>query len=162
MVSTASSLRGITGRFTCHFISFPCLVLFGRDAMDCIIPFLGWILVSWMTEKLVSLSCKSQKAHKPCIQVLGLAWPCVFVLSRVRLFATPWTVATRLLCPWDSPGKNTGVGGHSLLQGIFPTQGSNPSLLHLLLWQADSLPLHHGWWSTISFIHLKYFSRRVI
>ena len=36
----------------------------------------------------------------------------------------------RLLCPWDSPGKNTGEGGHSLLQGIFPTQGSNPGLLH--------------------------------
>ena len=33
---------------------------------------------------------------------------------------------TRLLCPWDSPGKNTGVGCHFLLQGIFPTQGSNP------------------------------------
>ena len=37
---------------------------------------------------------------------------------------------TRLLCPWDSPGKNTGVGGHALLQGIFPTQGSHPCLLH--------------------------------
>ena len=37
---------------------------------------------------------------------------------------------TRLLCPWNSPGKNTGVGSHSLLQGIFPTQGSNPGLLH--------------------------------
>ena len=36
----------------------------------------------------------------------------------------------RLLCPWDSPGKNTGVGCHSLLQGIFPTQGLNPGLLH--------------------------------
>ena len=36
----------------------------------------------------------------------------------------------RLLCPWDSPGKNTGMGSHSLLQGIFPTQGSNPGLLH--------------------------------
>ena len=33
--------------------------------------------------------------------------------------------ATRLLCPWDSPGKNTGVGCHALLQGIFPTQGLN-------------------------------------
>ena len=32
---------------------------------------------------------------------------------------------TRLLCPWDSPGKNTGVGCYVLLQGIFPTQGSN-------------------------------------
>ena len=37
---------------------------------------------------------------------------------------------TRLLCPWNSPGKNTGVGCHSLLQGIFPTQGPNPSLPH--------------------------------
>ena len=43
---------------------------------------------------------------------------------------------TRLLCPWDSPGKKTGVGCLSLLQGIFPTQVLNPCLLH---WQADSL-----------------------
>ena len=35
-----------------------------------------------------------------------------------------------LLCPWDSPGKKTEVGGHSLLQGIFPTEGLNPGLLH--------------------------------
>ena len=41
----------------------------------------------------------------------------------------------------DSPGKSTGVGFHALLQGIFPTQGSNPGLLCLLHWQADSLPL---------------------
>ena len=33
---------------------------------------------------------------------------------------------TRLLCPWDSPDKNTTVGCHALFQGIFPTQGSNP------------------------------------
>ena len=37
---------------------------------------------------------------------------------------------SRLLCPWDSPGKDTGVGCHSLLQWIFPTQGSNLGLLH--------------------------------
>ena len=36
--------------------------------------------------------------------------------------------STRLLCPWESPGKNTGVDSCSLLQGIFPTQGSNPGL----------------------------------
>ena len=35
------------------------------------------------------------------------------------LSATPWAVASRLLCPWNSPGKNTGVSSHSLLQGIF-------------------------------------------
>ena len=34
-------------------------------------------------------------------------------------------VDTRLLCPWDPPGKNTGVGCHFLLQGIFLTQGSH-------------------------------------
>ena len=59
------------------------------------------------------------------------------MLSHVCLFVTPWTVAHRLFCPWDSPGKNTGVSYHSLLQGIFPTQGSNPGLLPLL---ADCLP----------------------
>ena len=42
--------------------------------------------------------------------------------------------------PGDSPGKNTGVGCHTLLQGIFPTQGLNPCLLHLLHCQVDSLP----------------------
>ena len=36
----------------------------------------------------------------------------------------------RLLCPWNSPGKNTGVACHSLLQGIFPILGSNPGLPH--------------------------------
>ena len=37
---------------------------------------------------------------------------------------------TRLLCPWDCPGKNTGVGCHFLLQRIFRTQGSNSGLPH--------------------------------
>ena len=50
---------------------------------------------------------------------------------------------TRLLCPWDSPGKNNGVGCHALLQGILLTQESNLLLLHLLHWKADSLPLRH-------------------
>ena len=48
---------------------------------------------------------------------------------------------SRLLCPWNFPGKNTGVGCHFLLQGIFLTQGLNPCLLRLLHWQADPLPL---------------------
>ena len=46
-----------------------------------------------------------------------------------------WMWSTRLLCPWDSPGKNTGVGCCALLQGIFPTQGSNPHLWCLLHWR---------------------------
>ena len=46
----------------------------------------------------------------------------------------------RLLCPWDFSGKNTAVGRHFLLQGIFPTQGSNLCLLH---WQVNSIPMSH-------------------
>ena len=42
----------------------------------------------------------------------------------------PHGLYTRLLWPWNSPGKNTGVDCHSLLQEIFPTQGLNPGLLH--------------------------------
>ena len=41
-------------------------------------------------------------------------------------------VLIRLLCPWDSPGKNIGVACRALFQGIFPTQGSNLHLLWLL------------------------------
>ena len=70
-------------------------------------------------------------------------------LSRARLFATPWVVAcTKLLRPWDFQGKSTGVGCHFLLQGIFPTQGSNPGLSHcrqtLTVWatrEIQSVPL---------------------
>ena len=39
---------------------------------------------------------------------------------------------TRVLSPWDSPGKNAGVDSHSLLQGIFPSQGSNPGCRQIL------------------------------
>ena len=46
----------------------------------------------------------------------------------------------RLLCPWDSPGKNAGVCYHALLQRIFPSQGSDLCLLRLLHWQTGSLP----------------------
>ena len=62
--------------------------------------------------------------------------------SRVQLFVTLKN-PDRLLCPWDSPGKNSGVDCHFLLQGIFLIQGSNPHLLWLLHWLADSLPLSH-------------------
>ena len=51
------------------------------------------------------------------------------LLSRVRLFVTS---SSRVLYPWDFPGKITGVGCHFVLQGIFLTQGSNPRLLLLL------------------------------
>ena len=47
----------------------------------------------------------------------------------------------RLLCQWDPPGKNTGLGCRALPQGIIQTQGLNLCLLHFLQWQAGSPPL---------------------
>ena len=50
---------------------------------------------------------------------------------------------TRFLCPWNSPCKNTGVGSHSLLQGIFLTHRSNWDLLHCwqILYHLSHIPL---------------------
>ena len=69
-----------------------------------------------------------------------------FLLMCMRsfsLFVTPWTVVRQAPLSMGFPSKNPGVGCHFLLQEIFPTQGSNPHLLRLLHWQADSLPLSH-------------------
>ena len=88
--------------------------------------------------QLLAPLCSLQSAFRSMILPLGdsaaILWPsgqppyrrfsCVFLCE------TLWTVPTRLPCPWDSPGKNTGVGCHALLQGIFPTQGLNPGPPH--------------------------------
>ena len=65
---------------------------------------------------------------------------------------------SRLLYPWNSPGRNTGGGCYSLLQGIFPTQGSNPSRAL----QADSLPsdYHHYILSTLDNTAMSVFHQR--
>ena len=85
----------------------------------------------------------------------------ICICSSVRSFCVSCSVVfnslqphglylTRLLCPWNSPGKNAGVGCHSLLQGIFLTQGLNLCLFCLLHWQVGSLPLvppgKFPWW----------------
>ena len=59
----------------------------------------------------------------------GSSW--LLVAQSCLTLGYRWTVApTRVPCPWNSPGKNTGVGCYSLLQGSFPTQRLNSSLLH--------------------------------
>ena len=60
-------------------------------------------------------------------------WFCLVLICLSVLCCVPtlWD-PTRLFCPWDFPGKKTGVACHFLLQGIFPTQGPNPRFLHLL------------------------------
>ena len=67
-----------------------------------------------------------------CRNVDTLMWKS---LSCVQLFVTSWT-----LQPWNSPGQNTGVGSHSILQEIFQTQGSNPCLSH---WRQILYQLSH-------------------
>ena len=70
-----------------------------------------WHSFWWFSQKLVSDSCDPMDCSPPGSSVHGI-----------------------------SPGKNTGMGCHFLLQRIFPNQGSNPSLQH---WHADSLPLSY-------------------
>ena len=57
--------------------------------------------------------------------------------------------------PMDSPGKNTGMGCHFLLQGIFLTQEWNPCYLDILHWQAGSLPLVPPGKPVLSYIHVE-------
>ena len=70
------------------------------------------------------------------------AFCCCYLVPKscLTLLRTGGLQPTRLLCPWDFPGKNTGKGHYFLLQGIFLTQGSNA---HLLQWQMNSFPLNH-------------------
>ena len=73
---------------------------------------------------------------------------CLAAKSCLTLLQPRGLKPTRLLCPWGFPGKNTGVGCRFLLQEIFLTQRSNPSLLHCrqILYHSDtreSLPM--GW-----------------
>ena len=64
-------------------------------------------------------------------QVLATLGPNALQKSEGKVFLQHHGLEpTRVHCPWNSLGKNTGVGNHSLLQGIFLTQGSNPCLLH--------------------------------
>ena len=66
---------------------------------------------------------------------------CFVAKYHVQVFYNPMDYSsTRLLCPWDFPDKNTGVGCHGLLQGILLTQGLNPRFLHLLF---SRQILHH-------------------
>ena len=82
------------------------------------------------------------------LHILAVCFPhccmCASVLSHfshVQLCSTPWTTAHQAPLSMGFSLQEYGVGCHALLQGIFPTQGSNPHLLYLLHWQAGSLPL---------------------
>ena len=88
---------------------------------------------AWALSPLVITLLSSRAPSGSGVQATGLPVPqgcvCVWLLV-VSDSCNRIDCSTRLLCPWDPPGKNTGVGCHFLLQGIFPTQESNPGLLH--------------------------------
>ena len=90
-------------------------------------------------QKALKLLCIFKSCDTVCMHACSVA---SVASDSVRTYGLQ---PVRLLYPWDSPGKDTGMGCHFLLQEIFPIQGSNPHLLCLLHWQAGSLALlPHG------------------
>ena len=94
-----------------------------------------------LSQILCNLDCVIWRAIPPafCVSFLDACVSCLCVHAKspsvVSDSLQPYGMQpARLLCPWDPPGKNTRVGCHAFLQGIFPTQGPNPHLLHLLHW----------------------------
>ena len=108
------------------------------------LQFIDWPLlladITHWSQHLVYLSQEADSSQGSTL-LISLAWvlSCL-VLSDSSQPRGPWPA--RLLCPWDSRGRNTGVSCQSLFQHP-PHPGVKPILLHLLHWQADSLPLHH-------------------
>ena len=122
----------------------------------------GWVVCGFLIPrfcKVINICCfKILYLELTCYTVVANSQLQIHICMHVFMCMCGWVLTcsvvsdslrphglqpTRLLCPWDSPGKNTGVGCHFLLQGIFPIQGSNLCLLSLLHWQAHSLSLSH-------------------
>ena len=81
----------------------------------------GWNSTGRPPYWIISSPIQFQLCVRPCVcagaQSFSLLW-------------SHWLQLSRHLCPWNLPARNTGVGSHALLQGIFQTQGSNLCLLH--------------------------------
>ena len=105
-----------------------------------------------IAEEKAALQKHSLLYKRICHTILLLYCHCSYLASKSRpTLCNPMDYSLPgSLCPWDFPGKNTGVGCHFLLQGILLTQGSNPCLLH---WQVDSLPLSHQGGSFYNTVH---------
>ena len=87
----------------------------------------AWLVLCWILNFSVMPPhpCHLHIVPDPHQCVLGSV--CYLIARLCLTLLLPHSLQTaRLLCPWDFPGKNTGVGCHFLLEGIFPTQGSNP------------------------------------
>ena len=119
------------------YSKFLLLIYFIYSNLYLLIPY------PWFVAALFPLPFGNHRFIFYVCEFVSVLCVCVHSLSYVQLFATLWTVPSRLLCPWDFSGKNTGVGHRFLLQRIFPTQGSNLHLLYLLHCRWILSPLSH-------------------
>ena len=103
----------------------------------------------------IHLFCILSSLHKTTVTDTILYWPVLLLKASLCTWVRAWLVTSvvsdslwscgphpsRPLCPWGSPGKNTGVDCHALIQGNYPIQGLNPCHLCLLHWQVGFLHL---------------------
>ena len=129
-----SSRSGLEHRLLCSWSS-----ALSYNSQITTVPFL-----SSLSKWLVGLTHPTTQSSGSSAKTLLLleppaSWGCVLTVFNFKVLVTQSCPALGnpmdcspldFLCPWNSPGKNTGVDSHSLLQGIVPTQGSNPGLLH--------------------------------
>ena len=103
----------------------------------------NWEAAAYTEQFWKNMGGKSKTLIWQCLTNQPIQYACV--QSRLNcfwLFATLWTVARQAPLPMKiHPSQEHWSGSHALLQGIFPTQGSDPRFLSLQRWQADSLPL---------------------
>ena len=135
--TTANILAGPHALWQLELFKLPVRTKFGIQSFEQVKPFLG--------------VCKSGGV---CVCV------CVCVLTRMcacALFATSWAATYQAPQSMEFSRQEYWSGLPFLPQGVFPTQGSNLCLLHLLHWQADSLPLYHlgnpvsqDWWTYLT------------
>ena len=122
-LNSSNHIFEFSNNFTCKLSSWFFLILFPFFFS---LPFPSnqfiWLCKISPDSIHFSFSCHSVSV---CVCVLSC-------FSRVRLLGTPWTVARQAPLTIHSPGKNTGVGCHALLQGLFLIQGLNLHLFRLL------------------------------
>ena len=105
--------------------------------MDCSPPgsFIHEIFYSRVLEWVAISFCRGSSQPRDSTQVSSIVgrcftiWTIREVLKKIPKWKSPSCVSL-FVTPWTSPGQNTGISSLSLLQGIFPTQGLNPDLLH--------------------------------
>ena len=118
-------------------------------------PFLRLVFPSLLSCYISALSIPNSpfSDHTATPPVVIPPYPCACVLSCfscIRLFATLWLYATRLLCPWDSPDKDTGMGCHALLHPILvPWPNIHASVINV-----------RGYSSLICFIFAQYLKNK--